>query len=117
GPCSLENRKRMERLKLPDTSAKGSAMARMVPDYVTAECRSSAERKLFDRFRRELPDALIVLHSLGIAKNRRKLYSEIDFVILSTRGVLALAVKGGKVSRRAGRWYFRNRYGEESAKR
>lgn len=92
-------------------------MARMIPDYVHQDCKSSAENKLFYRFRDELPDEYIVLHSLALAKHERKISSEIDFLILNKRGYLCLEIKGGGVEFKNGIWFFRDRYGDLSSKR
>ncbi len=92
-------------------------MARMIPDYIHRDCRSGAERKLFDRFRDELPDDMVVLHSLGIARHARKLKAEIDFVVLSRRGILCIEVKGGRIRQERGAWTFLNRYGVVTTKR
>src|SRR5580700_418716 len=91
-------------------------MARMIPEYINPDCKSRAERKLFDRLKTEVDDNHVVLHSLGLAKHRAKLYSDIDFAILSRRGLLALEIKGGRIERNRGRWYFTNRYGESTSK-
>jgi hypothetical protein len=42
------------------------------------------------------------------------MYGEIDFLVLAPKlGVFALEVKGGRVRREDGVWYFTNRYGED----
>lgn len=86
-------------------------MARMIPDYVHVDCKSNAERKLFSRFREELGNDYIVLHSLGLARHERKLRSEIDFVVICSKGVLTIEVKGGRVTQQNGQWLFTDRYG------
>lgn len=92
-------------------------MARLLPDFISEDCKSSAERRLFERFRRELPDSYLVLHSLGVAKHRYKLYSEADFVVIHEDAVVVFEVKGGRVLRKDGVWYFINRFGEMNKKR
>ena len=63
-------------------------MARLLPDFVSDDCKSGAERRLFERFTRELPNAYTILHSLGVAKHRYKLYSEADFVVVNQDAVV-----------------------------
>lgn len=79
-------------------------MARMLP----RECRSStpspAERRLFGRIERELGDEWVALHSVGIARHRRKPWAEADFVIVGPGGIFVLEVKGGAVQRIDRRW-------------
>ena len=87
-------------------------MARLVPDFISEDCKSNAERRLFERFRRELPDDFVVLHSLGVARHRWKLYSEADFVLIHRSAVIVFEVKGGRISRKDGAWYFTDRYGQ-----
>ena len=87
-------------------------MARTVPEFIDTGCKSSAEKKLFDKFKNELGDDYCVLHSLGVARHKYKPYSEADFVVVGSRGVVVFEVKGGRIERRDGRWFFRDRYGE-----
>ncbi|MFC2156508.1 nuclease-related domain-containing protein [Acidobacteriota bacterium] len=92
-------------------------MALMIPDFIHKDCRSNAERKLFDRFKTELSDNYIVLHSYGISRHHKKVSSEIDFIILSPRGILCIEVKGGRIDYDRGVWYFTDRFGEMYAKK
>ena len=41
-----------------------------------------------------------ILHSVGISQHPSKIYSEADFIVISTLGVFCLEVKGGEVLRR-----------------
>ena len=92
-------------------------MAVMIPDFVHPDCKSNAERYLFDRLKEELDENYIVMHSLGLAKHGRNFSSEIDFLIVSQRGFLVLEVKGGRVRHKKGVWYFTNRYDETDSRR
>jgi Nuclease-related domain/UvrD-like helicase C-terminal domain len=92
-------------------------MALMIPDYIHADCKSNAERKLFERFKTELPRTYTILHSLGIAKHFGKLKGEIDFVVISQKGILCIEVKGGRIKQERGIWFFINRYDEVSKKK
>lgn len=51
-------------------------------------------------------DDLVCLHSLGIARHRRKDYAEADFVLVAPSGIYCLEVKGGSVERRQGIWHI-----------
>ena len=79
-------------------------MAILIPD-VPGKCTGS-ERQVFNRLERELDDDWVVLHSLGLTNHGQKLWGEADFVVLSTKGVFVLEVKGGEVACRDGVWHF-----------
>lgn len=79
-------------------------MAVLIPD-VPGKCTGS-ERQVFQRLERELDDDWIVLHSLGLANHDAKLWGEADFVVLSTKGLFVLEVKGGDVSCQDGIWHY-----------
>lgn len=91
----------------------------MIPPVISPYVKSNAERKVFAWFK-SAPgtESWVVLHSLGIATHGTKIYSEIDFLVLAPgKGMFAIEVKGGRVSRREGLWYFTDRYGNESFRR
>ncbi|MBO5167819.1 MAG: AAA family ATPase [Phascolarctobacterium sp.] len=93
-------------------------MAIMIPSVMSPEIKSNAERKVFEWFQ-SAPgtDKWIVLHSLGIATHNKVIYGETDFLVLAPQlGVFALEVKGGRVKRENGIWYFTNRYGKTNSK-
>ena len=92
-------------------------MARLLPDFVSEDCRSSAERRFFDRCRYELAEDVLVLHSLGVARHRYKVYSEADFVVVQKAAVIVVEVKGGRIARRDGAWYFTDRFGQMHRKK
>jgi hypothetical protein len=79
-------------------------VAILIPD-VPKDCVRS-ERLVFERMGRELDPSWIILHSLGLTGHEVKIHGEADIVVLSTRGIFVLEVKGGHVSCRDGRWYF-----------
>ena len=92
-------------------------MVQLIPDVLSPEIKSAAEKRLFIEFRdHRTSKKYIILHSLGIAEHTNNIFGEIDFVILCNEGVLCLEVKGGQVSRRNGVWEFTNRYGKISRK-
>lgn len=94
-------------------------MARMIPSVISPEVRSAAERRIFEWFQNDpQTEDWIVLHSLGIANHKTVLYGELDFFVIAPGlGVFALEVKGGRVKREEGVWYFINRYDQISSKR
>lgn len=87
-------------------------MAKMYPEHPTY-CRfeSDAERTLYHELKHQLPDSVVVMHSVPLLlrpDERKELNCEIDFVVIDPdRGVLVLEVKGGGVSRdsRTGQWH------------
>lgn len=88
-------------------------MSRMIPPFIKENVASNAERKIFSALQK-LDYDCTVLHSLGIANHRSKVFGEIDFVIISKEGVLCLEIKGGQVFREEGLWHFIDRYGNEN---
>lgn len=93
-------------------------MAIMIPSVISPEVKSSAERRIFEWFQ-SAPDTddWIVLHSLGITTHNKVIYGETDFLVLAPRlGIFALEVKGGRVKREKGIWYFTNRYNKTNTK-
>ena len=93
-------------------------MAIMIPSVISPEIKSNAERKIFEWFQTAPgTDKWIVLHSLGITTHNKVIYGEMDFLVLAPQlGIFALEVKGGRVKRENGIWYFTNRYGKTNSK-
>ena len=93
-------------------------MAIMIPSVISPEVKSNAERKIFEWFQNASgTDKWIVLHSLGIATHNKVIYGETDFLVLAPKlGIFAIEVKGGRVRRENGIWYFTNRYGKTNSK-
>lgn len=79
-------------------------MAILIPE-APKSC-PNGERLVYERIGRELPDGWVALHSLGLPNHEKKIWGEADIVILSTAGVFAIEVKGGKVSCADGVWTF-----------
>lgn len=79
-------------------------MALMIPE-IPGKCTGS-ERQVFHRLERDLQEEWVVLHSLGLANHESKLWGEADFVVLSTKGIFVLEVKGGEVACKDGVWHF-----------
>ena len=91
-------------------------MARMIPPRIASEVKSRGERQIFDLFKNE-PEAgdWVMLHSLGLARHTKRLYGEIDFLVLAPElGIFCLEVKSGRVGRKYGIWHFTNRFDEIS---
>lgn len=89
----------------------------MIPDIISPEIRSTAEKNLFLTFRNyAISEKVVVLHSLGVAEHSNNIFGEIDFVIICNDGFLCVEVKGGVVERSCGSWSFTNRYGKRKTK-
>lgn len=80
-------------------------MAQMIPRSYDPEGTTHSERQVFAALA-DLPGSYVVLHSLHLPRHTQQVQGEIDFVVISARGVLGLEVKGGAVSQRGGQWYF-----------
>lgn len=88
-------------------------MATMIPDSMSPDIKSNAEKHIFEWFKNDPnTEGWIVLHSLGIETHQRVIHGETDFLVLAPGlGMFALEVKGGRVKRKLGKWYFINKYG------
>lgn len=93
-------------------------MAIMIPSVISPEVRSTAERRIFKWFKTAPgTDDWIVLHSLGITNHKQVIYGETDFVVLvPAMGIFAIEVKGGRVRREKGIWYFTDKYDKTNSK-
>lgn len=87
-------------------------MAKLIPQ-ITKDCPRS-ERKVFESLGRELPDDWIVLHSLELTGHPLKLWGETDIVVISTKGVFVIEVKGGTVACQDGKWTITSLNGRDS---
>lgn len=90
-------------------------MATLIPEQ-PKEC-PYGERLVYEKLGRDLDDDWIVLHSLGLHGHETKIWGEADIVVLSTKGIFALEVKGGKVSCDKGVWTFGDPGGSSYTKR
>ena len=54
------------------------------------------ERSVYEKLGRDLDKDWVVLHSLGLHGHETKIWGEADIVVLSTKGIFALEVKGGQ---------------------
>lgn len=93
-------------------------MARMIPSLISPSTKSVAERKIFEWFKKaEGTDDWVVFHSLGIAQHQTLIQGEVDFLVVAPKyGIFALEVKGGRVKRQDGMWYFTNHEGKTNSK-
>lgn len=92
-------------------------MARMLPPYISDAVKSTGERQIFDLFKTD-PDTAdwVILHSLGLTQHIKRLYGEIDFLVLAPKlGIFCLEVKSGNIVREEGIWKFTNRFGETTS--
>lgn len=91
-------------------------MARMIPPYYPKEIKSRGEKQFFDLIRHD-PATVdwVCLHSLSLARHVKRVYGEIDFVVLiPNEGIFCLEIKSGRVARQEGVWNYTNRYGDVS---
>lgn len=81
----------------------------MTPPTIDPDTPSEGERLIFEQFAADdsRPD-WTVLHSLDIARHRRQLAGEVDFLVIAPGlGVLVLEVKGcHRLKRKHGLWYY-----------
>lgn len=88
----------------------------MIPPYISPNVKSTGELQIFELFKND-PEThdWIVLHSLCLSKHTKRLYGEIDFVVLAPKlGIFCLEVKSGNIKREIGVWKYTNRFGEIS---
>ena len=105
------------RLLIDSWEEKISNMARMIPPYISPDVKSAAERKIYALIKDSKgTDDLVCLHSLGLSRHMSKRQGEIDFVLVCDGAILCLEVKGGRINRKDGVWYFTDRYGQETKK-
>lgn len=86
-------------------------MVQILPPKIAEQTQSSAERLVFKQLQTStLNDEYYVLHSLGLMEHEKKRrWAEVDFLLVGPRGILAVEVKGGRVSRdNKGYWFTTN---------
>lgn len=89
-------------------------MAIMIPPTISPDIKSNAEKHIFQWFK-DAPNTgdWIVLHSLGISNHCKVIHGETDFLaLIPGKGMFAIEVKGGRVKRELGKWYYTNKYGD-----
>lgn len=87
-------------------------MAKLLPPYIDKYCKSTAERMLFGIFKNsQFTKDWIILHSLNLAQHTKRLYGEIDFLLLIPMGgIYVMEVKGGDVKCANGIWQFTDKF-------
>lgn len=88
-------------------------MAKLSPPFIDKDCKSTGERMIFDMLKKDsFTEDWIVLHSLNLSQHTKRLYGEIDFLLLiPNAGVFVMEVKGGDVRCKNGEWEFIDRHG------
>ncbi|MCF6158537.1 MAG: hypothetical protein E3K32_08165 [wastewater metagenome] len=87
-------------------------MAKLLPPYIDKNCKSTGERMLFDIFKNSpFAKDWIILHSLNLSQHTKRLYGEIDFLVLiPDGGIYVMEVKGGNVKCVDGVWHFTDKF-------
>ena len=88
----------------------------MIPPYISPEVKSSGEKQLFERFKLAPgTEDWTVLHSLFLTRHVKRLYGEIDFLIMAPKlGIFVIEVKSGDVTRKGGVWFYGDRFGNKN---
>lgn len=86
---------------------------RIIPSVVY-KFKSDAEKKLYKMLREvDLGGGAVALHSQNLPEHEYKEWCEIDYVLIMPEGILALELKGGRVTRdEDGIWEFTDRFGD-----
>ena len=93
-------------------------MAIMIPSVISPDVKSNAEKHIFKWFQKAPgTEDWIILHSLGVSNHKKVIHGEVDFfALIPEMGIFALEVKGGRVRRQNGIWYFTDKYGHTDTK-
>jgi Nuclease-related domain len=86
----------------------------MVPPVAAESTKSKAEKRIFALLRDvDLGASATALHSLNLSEHDYKLVGELDFLLITHRGIYVLEVKGGRVRRGQNDsiWTYTDRYG------
>ena len=86
----------------------------MIPNYIVQENpRLNGERQVFNMLKNSKYDG-IALHSLWQKNQTHKLMGEVDFLLITPKGLLCIEVKGGyNIYRKDGIWYSIDRNDSE----
>lgn len=89
----------------------------LIPDSIS-EFNSTGEKLLYFRFKNdESASHMFVLHSVFTNYHLKSVSGELDFLVLAPeKGIFALEVKHGRVSRKKGVWEFTNKNGQTNSK-
>jgi hypothetical protein len=89
----------------------------IVPQYISEDIESSAEARVFRAFQKvDIHSKSFLFHSVNLPDHQYKQWGEIDFLLISTSGIMVFEVKGGGISRENGIWTGTNRYGKQHVK-
>ncbi len=90
----------------------------LIPDNID-RFESTGEKILYVKFKNDgSTEKMYVLHSLFTNYHFKNICGEIDFLVLApNKGIFAIEVKHGKVSRKNGTWFFENRIGSVTSKK
>lgn len=89
---------------------------KIIPSILRKDITES-EKKVFQSFKRlEINEPGICFHSLNLPDHRFKRKGEIDFLLLTKRGILVIEVKGGNISVNDGVWTYSNSEGKTFTK-
>src|SRR5688572_10946188 len=85
---------------------------RMIPPRPPDTCTGS-ERRVFNALAQlDVGPEGAALTSLNLSRHEHQRWGEIDFVVVTTQGLVAIEVKGGHVTCVEGIWRVESRYAE-----
>lgn len=89
----------------------------LIPDNIT-DFNSTGEKILFLKFKSDKSaQDLYVLHSVFTTYHFKNMSGELDFLVLAPgKGIFAIEVKHGRVSRQGGTWQYTNKLGAVTSK-
>lgn len=81
----------------------------LLPSVIFRSETSDGERRIRSLIEKLAgSDGSFAIHSLNLPDHEYKRYSEADFVVVDSRGLIVLEVKGGTVKCEGGQWSFEN---------
>ncbi len=86
---------------------------RVIPPEISLVTKSSAEKRLHGLLKQVGLEGWVALHSIGLSWHEYKTVGEIDFLMVTPKGLLALEVKGGGIRFEDGIWIYRDRWGKD----
>ena len=89
-------------------------MIQLIPDYISNDVKSDAEKKLFQEFKEgSTSDKFIVLHSLAMAEHVNNIFGEIDFVIIQDDKLNPIEVKSGQYKKHTSIDRFKTKFNKK----
>ena len=86
---------------------------RVIPPEISLNTESSAEKRLHGLLKQVDLEGWVALHSIGLSWHEYKIVGEIDFLMVTPKGLLVLEVKGGGIRFEDGIWFYRDRWGKD----